>query len=100
MSMELIRAMKSEEVVFGKGFVPVLTASFAGTEEEIARFINLKKSGESIHMAIDPVGKVAFEGEKGQLSIDNRSVKAMLGDAGDVCQNRKIDGITERKEEI
>jgi len=34
--MELVRTKKSEEVVFGKGFVPVITASFSGTDEEIA----------------------------------------------------------------
>ncbi len=36
MFMELVRATKSEEVVFGKGFVPVLATYFAGTEEEFA----------------------------------------------------------------
>jgi hypothetical protein len=62
--MELMRTKKSEEVVFGKGFVPVLTAFFAGTEEEIARFSNLKESGERIHIIIDPTGTVTLNGEK------------------------------------
>ena len=64
--MELMRTKKSEEIVFGKGFVPVLTACFAGTEEEIAQFSNLRESGEWIHMVIDPVGSVSIRGGKGQ----------------------------------
>ena len=67
--MELVRAMKSEEVVFGKGFVSVLTASFAGTEEEIARLSNLKKSGERIHIIIEPTGAVTFNGEEVRFSM-------------------------------
>ena len=62
--MELMRTRKAEEVVFGKGFVPVLTAFFAGTEEEIERFSNLKESGEPIHIIIDPTGRVTLNGEK------------------------------------
>jgi hypothetical protein len=62
--MELVRTKKSEEVVFGKGFVSVLTACFAGTEEEIAQFSNLKKSGEWIHIIIDPTGRVTLNGEE------------------------------------
>jgi hypothetical protein len=61
--MELVRTKKSEEVVFGKGFVPVLAAFFAGTDEEIAQFSNLKKSGERIHIVIDPTGTVTLNGE-------------------------------------
>ena len=64
--MELMKTSKVEEVVFGKGFVPVLAAFFTATEEEIRHFRNLKESGESIHMVIDPVGKVTIEGGKGQ----------------------------------
>jgi hypothetical protein len=64
--MELMRTRKLEEVVSGKGFVPVLAAFFTATEEEISHFRNLKESGESIHMVIDPVGKVTIEGGKGQ----------------------------------
>ena len=48
--MELMKTSKVEEVVFGKGFVPVLAAFFTATEEEIRHFRNLKESGESIHM--------------------------------------------------
>ncbi len=61
--MELMKTTKSEEVVFGKGFVPVLAAFFTGTEEEIRNFGNLKKSGERIHIVIDPAGSVTFSGE-------------------------------------
>ena len=61
--MELMRTKKSEEVVFGKGFVPVLAAFFTGTEEEIKNFSNLKSSGERIHIVIDPAGSVTFTGE-------------------------------------
>ena len=64
--MELMKTSKMVEVVFGKGFVPVLAAFFTATEEEIRHFRNLKESGESIHIVIDPVGKVTFEGGKGQ----------------------------------
>ena len=64
--MELMKTSKLEEVVFGKGFVPVLAAFFTATKEEIRRFRNLKESGESIHMVIDAVGKVTFEGGGGQ----------------------------------
>ena len=62
--MELVRTKKSEEVVFGKGFVPVLTACFSGTDEEIAEFNDLKKSGTWIHIIIDPTGKVTLNGEE------------------------------------
>ncbi len=61
--MELMRTRKSEEVVFGKGFVPVLAAFFTGTEEELKNFSNLKSSGERIHIVIDPAGLVTFTGE-------------------------------------
>ncbi len=64
--MELMKTSKFEEVVFGKGFVPVLAAFFTATEEEIRHFRNLKESGASIHMVIDPVGKVTIEGGRGQ----------------------------------
>ncbi len=66
--MILMRTRKSEEVVFGKGFVPVLAAFFAGTEEEIAQFSNLKESGERIHIIIDPTGTVTFNGEETRSS--------------------------------
>jgi len=62
--MEFMKTSKSEEVVFGKGFVPVLAAFFAGTEEEIAQFSNLKKSGKRIHIIIDPTGTVTLKGEE------------------------------------
>ncbi|HVN22563.1 MAG TPA: hypothetical protein VMT71_01230 [Syntrophorhabdales bacterium] len=62
--MELMKMSKMEEVVFGKGFVTVLAAFFTGTEEEIAQLSTLKKSGDRIHMVIDPAGSVTFEGEK------------------------------------
>ena len=62
--MELMRIKKSEEVVFGKGFVPVLAVFFVGTDEEIAQFSNLKKSGEWIHIIIDPTGRVTLNGEE------------------------------------
>ncbi len=58
--MKLMRACKSEEVVFGKGFVPVFAASFIGTEEEIERLSRLRKSGKHIHIVIDPTGTVTF----------------------------------------
>jgi len=66
--MKLMRANKSEEVVFGKGFVPVFTASFAGTEEEVARLANLKDSGKRIHIIIDPMGTVTFGSEEPRSS--------------------------------
>ncbi len=66
--MELMRTRKLEEVVFGKGFVPVLAAFFTGTEEEIKHFSNLKSSGERIHIVIDPAGSVTFSGEGAQSS--------------------------------
>ena len=58
--MELMRTRKSEEVVFGKGFVPVLAAFFTGTEEEFRHFGDLRKSGERITIVIDPAGEVTF----------------------------------------
>ncbi len=61
--MELMRTRKSEEVVFGKGFVPVLAAFFTGTEEEIRQFTNAKSSGERIHIIIEPSGVVTFAEE-------------------------------------
>jgi hypothetical protein len=62
--MELMRTKKSEEVVFGKGFVPVLAAFFAGTEEEIKQFSQLRESGGQIQMVIDSKGRVTFKGEE------------------------------------
>ncbi len=62
--MEFVRTKKSEEVVFGKGFVPVLTACFSGTDEEFTQFNNLKKSGGWIHIIIDPTGRVILNGGK------------------------------------
>ncbi len=62
--MELMKMSKMEEVVFGRGFVPVLAAVFTGTEDEIAQLSALKKSGDRIHMVIDPSGIVTFKGEK------------------------------------
>jgi hypothetical protein len=62
--MELMRTRTLEEVVFGKGFVPVLAAFFTGTEEEIRRFSKMKSSGERIHIVIDPAGLVTVAGEK------------------------------------
>ena len=61
--MELMRTRKSEEVVFGKGFVPVLATFFTCTEEEMRHFSTLRKSGESIHIVIDPAGVVTLSGE-------------------------------------
>ncbi|HUJ88919.1 MAG TPA: hypothetical protein VLX12_01885 [Syntrophorhabdales bacterium] len=61
--MELMKTSKLEEVVFGKGFVPMLAVFFTATDEEIRHFRNLKESGEPIHMVIDPVGKVTLAGE-------------------------------------
>ena len=61
--MELVRTTKSEEVVFGRGFVPVLTASFSGTEEEIAQLGNLRRPGECIHIIIEPSGAVTLNKE-------------------------------------
>ena len=63
--MELMKTSRLEEVVFGKGFVPVLAAFFAATEDEIDHFRRLKESGASIHMVIDPAGKVMFGGGNG-----------------------------------
>ncbi len=61
--MKLMKARKSEEVVFGKGFVPVFATVFTGTEEEIVRFKTLTESGHRIHIIIDPTGVVSVEGE-------------------------------------
>ena len=61
--MELMKTRKSEEVVFGKGFVPVLAAFFTCTEDEMKHFSNLRKSGERIHIVIDAAGAVTFGGE-------------------------------------
>ncbi len=62
--MKLMKATKSEEVVFGKGFVPVFATFFTGTEEEIIRFKKLKESGERIHIIIDPTGSVILGSER------------------------------------
>ena len=63
--MELMKTSRTEEVVFGKGFVPALAVFFSATEDEISRFKNLKESGASIHMVIDPTGKVTLGGRHG-----------------------------------
>lgn len=60
--MELMRTTKVEEVVFGKGFVPMLAAFFTATDDEIRNFKSLKESGKPIHMVIDPAGKVTIKG--------------------------------------
>jgi hypothetical protein len=61
--MEFMKTSKSEEVVFGKGFVPMLTVFFAATDEETRHFSNLKESGKRIHLIIDPTGTVSLNGE-------------------------------------
>ncbi len=61
--MEFVKTSKLEEVVFGKGFVPVLAVFFTATDAEIRRFGNLKESGEPIHIVIDSVGKISLEVE-------------------------------------
>ncbi len=61
--MELTKTSKVEEVVFGKGFVPMLAAFFTATDDEIRSFKSLKESGEPIHMVIDPSGKVTIRGD-------------------------------------
>ena len=63
--MELMKTSRVEEVVFGKGFVPALAVFFTATEDEISYFKNLKKSGEPIHMVIDPTGRVTFRSGNG-----------------------------------
>jgi hypothetical protein len=62
--MKLVRAKKVEEVVFGKGFVPILTAIFAGTVEEIESFCRLRESGKCLHIIIQPTGSATFKGEE------------------------------------
>jgi len=64
--MELMKTSKSEEVVFGKGFVPMLAVFFTATDEEIRRFSTLKESGKRIHLIIDPTGTVTLKGEEMQ----------------------------------
>jgi hypothetical protein len=61
--MELMKIVKSEEVEFGLGFVPVLGFFFTGTENEFERIQNLNKSGEIVRLAIDPMGEVTFDGD-------------------------------------
>jgi hypothetical protein len=55
---------KLQEVVFERGFVPMLTAPFTVTEDEIRHFRNLRESGESIHIIINPMETVAFKGKE------------------------------------
>jgi hypothetical protein len=64
--MEFTKTSKSEEVVFGKGFVPMLAVFFTATDEEIRHFANLKESGKRIHLMIDPTGTVTLKGEEMQ----------------------------------
>jgi hypothetical protein len=61
--MKLMRTWKAEEVMFGKGFIPVVAAFFAGTVEEVERFCSLKDSGKRVHIIIDPAGWVTVNGE-------------------------------------
>ena len=63
--MELMKTSRIEEVVVGRGFVPVLAAFFTATEDEINHFKHLKETGALIHMVIDPAGKVTFGGHNG-----------------------------------
>ena len=62
--MELMKTVKSEEVVFGKGFVPAFGFFFTGTENELRKLRNLESSGEKIRIVIDPTGEVTFDGEE------------------------------------
>jgi len=64
--MELMKTSRTEEVVFGKGFVPALAVFFTATDDEIKHFRNLKESGETIHILIDPVGKVTVKDGEAQ----------------------------------
>ena len=59
-----MKISKTEEVIFGKGFVPVLAVFFTGTEEEIVQFTTLQRSGDWIYIVIDPAGPVTFKGER------------------------------------
>ncbi len=67
--MEFMKASKSEEVVFGKGFVPMLAFFFTATDEEIRLFRNLEESGEPIHIIIDPTGTSSLTGEPMPLAL-------------------------------
>ena len=62
--MELMKTVKSEEVVFGKGFVPAFGFFFTGTENELTKLRKLESSGEKIHIIIDPTGRVTLGGEE------------------------------------
>jgi hypothetical protein len=62
--MELMKVESSEEVVFGKGFVPVLGFFFMGTEIEFTKLRSLKKFEEKIHIVIDPMGRVVFNSKE------------------------------------
>ena len=64
--MEFMKSSKSEEVVFGKGFVPMLAVYFTAADEEIRHFSNLKKAGKRIHIVIDPAGTASVNGEETQ----------------------------------
>jgi len=62
--MELMKVERSEEVVFGKGFVPVFRFFFAGTENEFTKLRSLKKLEEKIHIVIDPMGTLIFDSKE------------------------------------
>jgi hypothetical protein len=62
--MELMKVESSEEVVFGKDFVPVLGFFFMGTEIEFTKLRSLKEFEEKIHIVIDPMGRVVFDSKE------------------------------------
>jgi hypothetical protein len=61
--MEFMKIEKSEVVEFGKGFVPVFGFFFTGTENEFMKLQDLKASGETVHITINPTGGVTFNGD-------------------------------------
>ena len=61
--MELMKVERLEEVVFGKGFVPVFRFFFTDIENEFTKLRSLKKSGEKIHIVIDPTGRMTIDSE-------------------------------------
>ena len=62
--MELMKVERLEEVVFGKGFVPVFRFFFTDIENKFTKLRSLKKLEEKIHIVIDPMGTAMFNSKE------------------------------------
>ena len=62
--MELMMVEQSEERVFEKGSVPGFLFYFPGITNELAKLMVCSESWKKAHIAIDPAGRMLFDGKE------------------------------------